>query len=959
MLHSMTFCRGLFWVTLLVSGGALLAQSVREEDTPRAKQWEAATAARAAGDYKRATALYEGLVEDPSGREYRDSLAALGYHGLGNVHYDLAEDSVAVIYYERAITLRDALFEEPHNDRAHSRLQAAASLRYAGRPNEAAVRIREALDIYEGVPAVDSLNWLQALNEVVGQAMDRQDLVLAVSASYRAAALRDEMAAPDPYTAYLTSYRAALCLLRMQLAQEALTHAEHALTYARRGGDLDQLTTAYNLLAIVQRDAGDTLAGYRSLSEALRLAQTADAPVPALPDIYLNLAEYYGGEGAQPECLHYDKLARQAFAAEDNLDRYYSSDRTPGFLQHWGRNTEALAMVDERLTHLTGSPRPDSTTVSPATLVPVIDLLVVRARVHAGLGQPQDALADYDLVFQLQDRLRLGVSNPESRRHLSSNLRPLFDRALQLYYERYRNTGDTAALWKAFTLSERGRAYSLLATLQESKRRNNAEEAAVRARVAMLQRQVSLGATDKQTELAELRLRLDRTQATAPRLTVRPVASLATLGPLLETYGANLLEYYLGTEGSLLFLLTPEGNLSAYSLVIDGGLSERVTAWRESIAAASYRRKSLRPQPVQDSLDARYLALGSDLTETLLPAAVRQVLHRRPRLVVVPDGSLHYLPFAALPLGMVERPVRYRAVDYLQRRVELQYAYSADYLLEVSRPDTATYARDLLAFAPSFGKDSEPVAARGTLREELRLSPLAHNRDEVRQLQRLIPNARAYYDREASRERFVEGAGHSRILHLSSHGSVDPTDPNLSFVAFSQSGDSVDREELLYFNDLYYLPLHSELTVLSACETSLGKLAPGETTMSMASAFASAGARSTLTTLWQVDDGATKDAIVSFYRHLVGGKSRSSALAAAQRELLESDYAHPFYWAGLSLHGAGGPLAFVQPPAEDDDGTLPWWGFLIVAVLVVGLLGYFLQFLHQGLPVSPEEEGTE
>ncbi|WP_420458877.1 hypothetical protein [Neolewinella sp.] len=90
-----------------------------------------------------------------------------------------------------------------------------------------------------------------------------------------------------------------------------------------------------------------------------------------------------------------------------------------------------------------------------------------------------------------------------------------------------------------------------------------------------------------------------------------------------------------------------------------------------------------------------------------------------------------------------------------------------------------------------------------------------------------------------------------------------------------------------------------------------------------------------------------------------GGESRSSVLTAAQLELLESDYAHPFYWAGLSLHGAGGPLAFAQPPIEVDDGTLPWWGFLIVALLVIGLLGYFLKFLHQGLPVPPEEEGPE
>ncbi len=90
------------------------------------------------------------------------------------------------------------------------------------------------------------------------------------------------------------------------------------------------------------------------------------------------------------------------------------------------------------------------------------------------------------------------------------------------------------------------------------------------------------------------------------------------------------------------------------------------------------------------------------------------------------------------------------------------------------------------------------------------------------------------------------------------------------------------------------MPLAAELAVLSACETNLGKYVAGENVLSLASAFTAAGARSTLTTLWSVNDEATKELMVAFYRALTAGKTRSEAVAAAQAEHQEKpDVAHP------------------------------------------------------------------
>jgi hypothetical protein len=86
-----------------------------------------------------------------------------------------------------------------------------------------------------------------------------------------------------------------------------------------------------------------------------------------------------------------------------------------------------------------------------------------------------------------------------------------------------------------------------------------------------------------------------------------------------------------------------------------------------------------------------------------------------------------------------------------------------------------------------------------------------------------------------------------------------------------------------------------------------------------------------------VDDEATKEAIVSFYGYLVNGDGRVEALSKAQEELRNSEYAHPYYWAGLSLHGAAGPIELGSVLPTYIPGWT--WGFVVMGILIV--LGYF------------------
>jgi CHAT domain-containing protein len=112
----------------------------------------------------------------------------------------------------------------------------------------------------------------------------------------------------------------------------------------------------------------------------------------------------------------------------------------------------------------------------------------------------------------------------------------------------------------------------------------------------------------------------------------------------------------------------------------------------------------------------------------------------------------------------------------------------------------------------------------------------------------------------------------------------------------------------------------TELVVLSACETGVGEVRNGDGVYGLRRALVIAGAQSEVMSLWRVDDDATRDLMVAYYRRLLRGEGRSEALRAVQLEMLRggrlerasgasAGRSHPFYWASFILSGDWRPLA--------------------------------------------------
>jgi CHAT domain-containing protein len=209
-------------------------------------------------------------------------------------------------------------------------------------------------------------------------------------------------------------------------------------------------------------------------------------------------------------------------------------------------------------------------------------------------------------------------------------------------------------------------------------------------------------------------------------------------------------------------------------------------------------------------------------------------------------------------------------------------------------------------------------------------APLEHNVSEAQTVLTQFPG-KLLADSMATRQHFLAEAGEYAILHLATHALTSIYDGDYAyFVLASDSLTPGAANSKLYVKDLYGQSWKAQLAVLSACETGIGNYRSGEGVISLGRGFAQAGVRSTVSSLWQINDTQTARLMEQFYARLQAGESKDAALQNAKISLLARathDHAHPFYWAGYVPYGDMQPLQ-VGPNIKH------WWWMTGLLVLV-------------------------
>ncbi|MBN8680324.1 MAG: CHAT domain-containing protein [Chitinophagales bacterium] len=360
-----------------------------------------------------------------------------------------------------------------------------------------------------------------------------------------------------------------------------------------------------------------------------------------------------------------------------------------------------------------------------------------------------------------------------------------------------------------------------------------------------------------------------------------------------------LLEYFTGDSSLFLFVVRPDT-----FLVQEVKRDFPLEAWIDSLRFGLYgyytADKSLRSESLREAALNSYIRYAQLLQQKLI-APVAAWLPGK--VILVPDGPLGYIPFDALLSAEPEDRNNFKSYPYLLQKHQFSYTYSATLLREMrDKKHRREPQYDFAAFAPFYNGDTTLLAGMYAYDDLMRkdLQPLAFSGPEVAAAAKLM-KGETIAGAAATEERFTSTAGNYRILHLATHGRADNRVGDYAFLAFNEIKDSIENE-LLYVKDLYNLQLNADLVVLSACETGIGKLQRGEGIISLARAFAYAGAKSIVTSLWSVNDKSTSELMRFFYRELRRGKDKDEALRLARQRLIREATvrnSHPFFWAAF------------------------------------------------------------
>ncbi|WP_420632223.1 CHAT domain-containing protein [Candidatus Leptofilum sp.] len=254
-------------------------------------------------------------------------------------------------------------------------------------------------------------------------------------------------------------------------------------------------------------------------------------------------------------------------------------------------------------------------------------------------------------------------------------------------------------------------------------------------------------------------------------------------------------------------------------------------------------------------------------------------LQNHNKLIIVPHGFLHYLPFHAL----------YDPSEPLLAKYEISYLPGANFI-RYGR-NHAEQKLNMFAIGHSY-EGALPFAV-----------------DEAAAIGKLWSGT-LLLEEEATLINTKEAASQSHILHLATHADFRPDNPLFSGLALADGW--------LTTLDIFNLKLNASLVTLSACQTGRSAISGGDELLGLMRAFLAAGASSLALTLWPVEDRSTAVFMKNFYSNLAHGLSKGESLRQAQLAFINtpdnsaqatnSAYHHPYFWAPFFLVGHAGHL---------------------------------------------------
>ena len=886
---------------------------------------------------------------DDRGRE------ALTLHRMGLIYWQLGENQKAVDYYRLALPLRRAVGDR--QGEAHTLNGIGLAYEHLGMPQE----------------SLEYLNQSLTLRRELGDRRGEANTLSNIGASYYA--LGDIQKSLEYYAQALTIWRSV-----SDRRGEAATLSNMGVSYWQLG-DGGKALEYYNLALPLRRETSDRPGEASTLQNIGLVYWSSGDPRKAL-DSYIQalaLMRELGNRRDEAAILHNMGAAYRSLGDfGKSLDLYTQALRLRReAADRWG---EALTLSHIGAVYATQGKHEESLGYLGQALslqramgdrVNEAGTLLNLARAERAGGRLAESRASIEAALGIIEGTRSQFLNRRLRTQFSASRADYYQFYVELLMSMHGRRPLAGHDAEALAASERARARGLLEMLTESGAEiRRGGDAGLLARERSLQQKLGFKSeqltrllagthTDEQERAAtkEVENLLEEFETLKGEIRTRSprYASLTQPRPLSAAEirkeldpGTLLLEYSLGEERGYLWAVTSS---SVQSFELPGraeveGLARRayesLTARNKVVGFEEARERSVRLARA----DAEFLRAGGALSEMLLGPAAH--LMKTKRLLIVGDGVLQYLPFAAIPLprsvgrgagraAYVPVITRHEVVslpssstlallrrEFAGRRpAPRAVAVIADPVFEagdgrVKSGEPATAARR----QPPPSAAAEGVAAEDALTRSVRdvtasdvkaTSPfprLPFTRLEAEAIVALAPQGQSEkaLDFAASREAALDPRlSRYRYVHFATHTILNEQHPELSGIVLSlvdQAGHA--RRGFLLAHEVYNLNLPAELTVLSGCRTGLGKDVRGEGMVGLTRGFMYAGSPRVLVSLWDVNDQSTAELMSRFYKGVLRRPGLSPAAALRQAQLamwMSPRWRAPFYWAAFALHG--------------------------------------------------------
>jgi CHAT domain-containing protein/Tfp pilus assembly protein PilF len=891
----------------------------------------------------RALAIREKLAPNSLATAY--SLNILGYLAMNRADFGSAED-----YLLKALTLRTGLAPES--------LEVAMTLNNLGgvawgqgQQSRADEYHHRALAIREKL-APGSLEVAASYNNLGLVAQERGDFAQAEEYYRRDLAIAERLA---PGTLDLSTALSNLGWLALQ--RDDLERSEQWLSRGlaiRRKLAPDSLDVATSMadLGDVSLKRGEMAKAEGRFREALKIREKLAPNSLLVAASYTDLGTVAGERGdlAASEKYHLQALAIANALEPYSLDVARTLSSLAELARKRGRTAEAEAYFRQ--------------------------CLAIREKLAPGSSESAEALAGLaaltaeenhlDASAELFKRSLSAIENQMNHFGGTSNVRSDFRAKYADYYKGYEDVllrQNQPEL--AFQVLERSRARTLLETLVEAHVdiRNGADarllerERALRSALGIeTDRRIRLlGAKHTEEEvnaankkIEELTAQYDDVEAPIraasagyAALTQPQLPTAKEVQEQLLDQDTLLLEFSLGERRSHVFAVSAN-TLAAYELPKRAEIENAARRVYRLLSARNHavpgETESQRQARLAKS-DAQFVGAVQELSAKILGPVAEQIRGNKKRLLIVSDGALQYIPFAALPAPQeathLKKPIP------LVRDHEIVNLPSASVLsvLRMQQLGRSEPPKALAVLAdPVFDKGDYRVKAGGgpavasaekngredlpaeTLARSLadlnldtngqfRLHRLPFTRQEAQAILAVTPDGQGMeaLDFRANRAMAMsQELAQYRIVHFATHALLDSAHPELSGLVLSLV-DQQGRPQsgFLGLQDIYNLNLPADLVVLSACETALGKEIKSEGLVGLTRGFMYAGADRVVASLWNVSDIATSKFMTRFYTAMErGGMSPAAALRVAQIHMWKQKrWSSPYYWAAFQIQG--------------------------------------------------------